>query len=72
MHPLAQVEFFYAEINGPLVDAIPTDAGNAASPHEEVAMPRLGEADVMRSGDPSDQVVFSYQRVNGKHATYKT
>ena len=68
MHPVPHVEPFYTEVNAPLVDAVTTNAGDAASAREEPDVQPLCEADVMRSGDPPDQVVLIHQRVPGKHA----
>ena len=69
MYPVSHIQAFYTEIYSFLVDAVATDAGDAASAREEPHVQPLCEADVMRSGDPPDQMVLINQRVQGKHGT---
>ena len=67
MDPVSHIQPFYTEIHSFLVNAVATNAGDAASAREEPNVQLLCEADVMRSRDPPDQVVLIRQCVQGKH-----
>ena len=69
MHPVSHIQPFYTEVHSFLVNAVATNAGDAASAHEEPDVQPLCETDVMRSGDPPDQVVLIHQCVHRKHRT---
>ena len=69
MHPVSFIQPFYTEIHSFLVNAVATNAGDAASAGEEPHVQPLCEADVMRGRNPPDQVVLIHQCVPGKHGT---
>lgn len=54
MHPVAQLELLDAQVDGRLVNAGATHAGNAFAEHEEHRVEFVGEADVVGCEAPSD------------------